>query len=719
MPSFIGSPFAEYIAHDGRGSDGAASNGRRLCVAALAIICAAMASTLAAPPLVSRALRSAYLSSDAPRAGAAPILGAGGQGSGRAVHKPPIAHSAPPALKSRTVRYAVAWHSVAGAGHAALVRTASDGVARLAAPVLSAGAHASKGLPSFAPTLLLLSPAAAAAVAALLRVCRPRSQAEDLWALASEGASTAPQPLMDHVEELAAGAKHEWQHSLVLQMVQQISKDAHDITPIDYDNVEAAPPLEDSLGEGMRAAAHNLEKVVGIDMDQLTALCRSASYLSLEDPDFHGFLVDQSEYKPMMRMRMLLDLFQTSGFPNDAYVPIDKQGLALIRNRLLEWVTAKRGRDLFIPGLGGFDVKQVYHDDLLARRAFMDAGARAADEALLLYDWSEVPRDMLFQPDRVVVDILARQSVQISAAARYHLLGWVPSPAELQASAYFPALRADWLRHQKVASILALPDTNPLRMHLIRHRDWWNDVHHIDALDEIELVMGPSVSPTKGVGIFFKPGKLLAEAGVFGFRALAQLDRQQRRALLPELREMSPAQLRQSVAHARRVVPDLPLRWPDGGEAMDPDTLLDRMCPSAASAGGRGYDPGTGFDHLDQLPDGAMDRDGHVLRVLRDPKTVADVGEWLDNCAADYTDACQGGRYILVALCDGGGDPYALGGYRYAEGAGWRADHVVRCGNAPPGPNVRQKFEEFVTVIRRWARDRRRMAESESGSLEQ
>ena len=718
MPSFICSTAAEYIVHGCRGGDGPVANGRRLYVAALAIICTAMASTLAVPPLVSRAFRSAYLASDAPRAGAAPISGAGSQGPGQAAHRYSIAHRAPPALKSRTVRYDMASHSVAGAGHAALVHAAGAGAARLAAPVLSAGAHASHGLPSFAPTLLLLAPAAAAAVAALLCVCRPRSQAEELGALATARASTAPEALMeDHVEELAAGAKHQWQHGLVVQLAQEISKDAHDNTPMDADNVEAAPPLEDRLGEGMRAAAHNLEEVLGIDMDQLSALCRSAAYLSLEDPNsFYEVLVDgQCEDNAMMLMRMLLDLFQIAGIPIDVRTPIDTQGLALVRNRLLEWVTTKRGSDLFIPGLGGFDIKQVYRDDMLARRAFMDAAARAADEGLLLYDWSEVV-GRLFQPNRVAFNDLAfaQENVQISAAARYHLLGWVPSPAELQATAYFPALRVDWLRHQKVASILALPDTNPLRMHLIRHRDWWNDLNHIDALDEIDLVMEPSVSPMEGFG--YDTTKRLAEAGVFGLRALAQLDRQQRRALLPELREMSPAQLRHLVEHARRVVPRLPLRWPDGGEGMGPDALLDRMCPPTAS--GRGYDPGIGFDHLDQLPDGAMDHDGHVLRVLRDPKTAVDVGEWLDNCAADYTDACQGGRYILVALCDEGGDPYALGGYRYAEGAGWTVDRVVGRGNAPPGPNVRQKFGEFVPVIRRWARDRRRTAENESGSVD-
>ena len=59
-------------------------------------------------------------------------------------------------------------------------------------------------------------------------------------------------------------------------------------------------------------------------------------------------------------------------------------------------------------------------------------------------------------------------------------------------------------------------------MHFIKHRDWWNDLGHANALDEVEAILGHSVPWVHGIAEEY--GGRLAQAWVANLSKLALLN---------------------------------------------------------------------------------------------------------------------------------------------------------------------------------------------------
>ena len=432
-----------------------------------------------------------------------------------------------------------------------------------------------------------------------------------------------------------------------------------------------ARDLTGSLGEGMHAAARNLQAVTGINLGLLNALYHSGSSIDHEALNLYP-LSSLFIFTPLLHRCVFPSSFEA--VVNDWNLNLDQRtGLALVRHRLLAWVRIKRGRDLFIRGLGGFDIKQVLDQTLLIRRSVTEQFARRAEECL--------------EED----EVYTRDVLQLSAFVRWHPAGWLPSPEEVQACGHFDALRDSPTKFQSVVNILSLPEDNAVRAHLIRYRSWWNDLQHANALDELEVLCPVGQLTVLDVGDL--ACRRLAGAGVFDLWTLAQLDEQQQLALVPELEGMDQATLQGLVERAKRHVETLPL-WPQGSEGLHPMRLLKQL--RRAQEG-----PNIRFEFLEDLIDGAVDADGQQLRVLRDYDSVRDVADRLNNCAAMYRPKCASGRFILVALFDACGRPQALGGYQ-RNVRWWSIYQVVGHNNEDPASNVRQKFEDYEAVLQRW-----------------
>ena len=510
---------------------------------------------------------------------------------------------------------------------------------------------------------------------------------------ATETASaTAADLVAECVAQLRDGERHRWLRLVAERYGPQVQES--------LSGDDDGRDLADSLGEGMHVAVRNLQTVTGIDMDLLNALHHRGTCIGDESVMDTSKKLCYSQDETDGYQRFLATVGPLTEQPAE-YLPHD-EGLALLRHRLLAWVPVKRGRDLFICGLGGFDIKDVLDHTVLLRRSFMEEVARRADDALSARPAAGLP----FRRTPSIEDLL-----QLSAFVRWHPVTWLPSPAELQAYAYFDALRGSPTKLQSVVNILSLPEGNVVRAHLIRHRYWWNDLDHANALDELEGLLGPAHEWDEWDEWdeeWDKQDEQLSEyAGVFDLFGLAQLNKEQQLAVIPELEGMDQATLQELVEWAKGHVESMPL-WPEGGEGLHPRRLLQLLRRA------RSFGPNVRFDFLKDLIDGAVEADGQQLRVLRDSDSVRDVAERLRNCAAMYSDDCARGTYILVALFDARGRPKALGGYEL-QGAGrleqgwrtWSVDQVVGHNNTDPASNVLQMFTDYVAVVQRWEDQRR------------
>jgi hypothetical protein len=300
-----------------------------------------------------------------------------------------------------------------------------------------------------------------------------------------------------------------------------------------------------------------------------------------------------------------LEFLSSSWSPSDI-------GLGRTRRALAEWLGIHRGSDLFVRGLGRFDIGR--------NSAFTP-----------------------FQVHRVHPSLGACYSTSDGRNVGYakHCT-WMLRPVQLQANAYFPEVPPDAREH--IVLILELPCGHCVRRHMIRFYAWWKQPQHASMLHELIKAAErlAQLDVVRSVG--GKRQQLLVEAGITDITMLARLssDEQERVAKdTPGISTLLLGTLAQNAAQ------ELPRWWPvDIGEDAQPLTLLGslRKLQEARDIENDYY------KHLDSLADmGVEDGDG-MLRILRSKAAVRDVAERLRNCAASYAAQVRAGKYLLVGL---------------------------------------------------------------------
>jgi hypothetical protein len=144
--------------------------------------------------------------------------------------------------------------------------------------------------------------------------------------------------------------------------------------------------------------------------------------------------------------------------------------------------------------------------------------------------------------------------------------------------------------------------------------------------------------------------------------------------------------------------------WPEGGESMQPPTLLNRMRELNLL---RQLGPDVGhYSHLDSLKDPiAQPSSAHVLRVLRNRHTVAKVSKELNNCAMSYAKRVERGKYVLVAIVDATGKAKALAGYEPGDES-WSHKPVEK-NNVSASAETCALFDDYLSVLTAWGRQSR------------
>ena len=141
--------------------------------------------------------------------------------------------------------------------------------------------------------------------------------------------------------------------------------------------------------------------------------------------------------------------------------------------------------------------------------------------------------------------------------------------------------------------------------------------------------------------------------------------------------------------------------WPEGGESMQPPTLLNRMRELELL---RQLGPvDVHYSLLDSLKDPTAEPSStHVLRILRSKHTVAKVSKELNNCALSYATWVERGGYVLVAIFDVTGKAKALAGYR--PGAESWDHEPVEKNNVSASGEMCVLFDDYLSVLTAWSR---------------
>jgi hypothetical protein len=450
--------------------------------------------------------------------------------------------------------------------------------------------------------------------------------------------------------------------------------------------------------DSLRAAAANLQMVTSITPSMLEALHRHEldkmyTWLDKHDKDVtHDWTRRHSAWwKKWTRGKC-------------------EQHVAMQRRAILDWAHVRRGSDLFVRGLGRFDISL--------------AGLRSrADICTSVHELRRNHRIDRYRHVPVYQQWLPTTSCRLWWRSEFYK-PWVLRPQDLQARGYFPEIYGlfgeaqEWEREypweyplemrpswehvyksfQHVASILALPNDHPVRRHLIRFHSHWKRPEHANTLHELaDAAAHLSLENVRQVGP--SRSRLLREAGVLNMIALAKLDDGKQASIAQNSKGLRKAVLQGLVRNAAEKLPSC---WPDAlAASAKPITLLGRLreLEIARHAG-----PDVHFSHLNWLPDGHINELGEQMQVLRSKHAVIEVGRRLRNCAASYVRHIENGGYVLVSLVDTNtGLPKALGGSRsmhlrdVLEGDAW--EEIVEHSNQEPSPATRCAFRTYYWSI--------------------
>ena len=414
--------------------------------------------------------------------------------------------------------------------------------------------------------------------------------------------------------------------------------------------------------------------------------------------------------------------YHWQGDHSDDYYDMCRHARFQFLRTVMTWSTITRGRDLFIPTLGGFDINKVYAQVLTHVKVTLD------------YDF----------PDDDELDVDRRPYVLRCGCTTFRRV-YLVSPRAVQCHAYFGDALAcisydydaeignrghyDDVLYVRtyVGRILDLPEDSPSRMHLIRHHKWWNHKDNSNALDELHDSFSHFDWRHSSDSLLALPriGQIrsdqLTGAGIPDIPTLAALvdDHTLREAFNDRLVmhsswDVDGRNLLAFAYQAKRVSHLLDRR-------LRPPELLNRLRDLGRL---ERHGATRTFSHLNSQKDGPVEPDGTRLQILRDSWRVEEVAGRLHNCAGSYIQRCESEKYILVALVDAEGAPLALGGYQVVDDrinlfhinvplgsevdtddvdTEYDVDQVVGNCNEDPDDVTKARFRDFLLTVNEWS----------------
>ncbi len=368
---------------------------------------------------------------------------------------------------------------------------------------------------------------------------------------------------------------------------------------------------------------------------------------------------------------------------------------AVQRQAVLDWMHVRRGSDLFVRGLGRFNI------DATVSKSLADVFWHAQSKPFRYCPSGSFYSIYLLAESTLVRKKEAERSIKYDNT-------WVLRPRDLQARGHFPALAAEKIRAQRsrhlqrIGWLLALPDDHPIRCHLIRFHSHWTRPDNANTLHElVEAAESLLVANVRQVGP--RRSTLLREAGVKSMIDLAHLDDDQQAHIAANCTRSLPKGVLQTLV--QNAAAELPRRWlAELTAGTKPMTLLRRVRELQIA---RLTGPEVRFTHLDSLADGPINACGEQLQVLRSKYAIIETAKRLRNCAASFATRVENKQYVLVSLVDTEtGVPKALGGANVSRiGNGnqrvvsefW--DQVVERSNREPSPATQTAFDAYLPSI--------------------
>jgi hypothetical protein len=137
--------------------------------------------------------------------------------------------------------------------------------------------------------------------------------------------------------------------------------------------------------------------------------------------------------------------------------------------------------------------------------------------------------------------------------------------------------------------------------------------------------------------------------------------------------------------------------FPENGESMTPRYLLNSLREQTRK---RNLGPNETYPYLSSLPD------NEKLQVLRSKYEINEVATKLRNCALSYCQFVEMEQCVLVSLKGGDGKPIALGMHRmdgFWTERGW--EEIAETSNTLPSDETVAAFVSYNTIFRRWHRE--------------
>jgi len=175
---------------------------------------------------------------------------------------------------------------------------------------------------------------------------------------------------------------------------------------------------------------------------------------------------------------------------------------ALDVERLLSWKDVRHQEDLFLDGLGSFDVSASFQEtqgilNLDYDCSIFDYFACDYDHNLDdVFDKLKSCKFFSIEDEDALTEELCWQWFFSGTYAPLGSCGgghcemfWLPAVADLQRTAYFPhayckGCGCDECLDDTFRHILSGPKEDPWRRHMLQHPDYWNDPENIRALHE-------------------------------------------------------------------------------------------------------------------------------------------------------------------------------------------------------------------------------------------
>jgi len=383
------------------------------------------------------------------------------------------------------------------------------------------------------------------------------------------------------------------------------------------------------------------------------------------------------------------------------------------KRRLLTWEKVRRGKDVFLPGVGNFNIPKIYEkrarqlynqfaEDVLfaayaaplkksykaTRRKILNTPAPRSEKIDAIRDW------LVSCPEADLIAIFGSNVDDLDAILKKHIFCLRQTPpfplfvhySKIGIFEYKKTLdREHFLKclYSGAHTSVTL-DTSTFRETITTTPFWLVPVHELQALGHFSKALDGN--PYEETRLYLHLCHILKSPDDDPFKQHL-------------IRHSDYWNDPDNIGSIDELTGYESCDWPDGRDDMEPRQLLNCLREAEEL---RALGPNVEYEYLKDLPDKGS------LRVLRSSHQVALVASKLKNCASVFAGSVERKELVLVVLEDTSGKPIALGSLRIppigrtlSEFA-W--EEIREASNRRPSDETRKEFYEYSGTLLEWHR---------------